>query len=246
MYLLLWLRMNSPRTKKKTEEETNPNIFFESFDTLDTSVWQVATWSEHGGQTGYERTYVEDGKLNMVFINDSVEGYLNASINTWNEYLYGTWEASLKPSSVPGVLNSFFTIDWDDMSNSSSTSDGTKQEIDIEFLTYTFADDFGRVHHAVHAEGYSSFESVPDIALDFNPSDDFHTYGFEITPEYIRWFVDDITLRTYTYSEGEISITDPYQLKLNVWSMENWINGPPEADVESVYQIDWIRFTPAE
>ena len=218
--------------------------FYETFDVLDSSVWQVASWSEHGAQTGSERCFVQDGKLNMIFINDSTEGYLNAAIQTRNEYLYGTWEASLKPSSVPGVLNSFFTIDWDDRSDGTSTSDGTKQEIDIEFLTYSFGQDSGEVHFAVHAEGLSSFNTNPDIQLDFDPSADFHTWGFEITPEYIRWFVDNRTLLTYYYSEHDISITDPYMLKLNVWSKENWINGPPQQDVECIYQIDWIKFTP--
>jgi len=40
------------------------------------------------------------------------------------------------------------------------------------------------------------------------------------------------------------SLLPPYQLKFNVWSAEKWINGPPEPDVEAVYLIDWIRFTP--
>ncbi len=218
--------------------------FYEPFDILDSSLWQVASWSEHGAQTGPERCFVENGKLNMIFINDSNEGYLNAAIQTRDEYLYGTWEARLKPSSVPGVLNSFFTIDWDERSDDSSTSDGTKQEIDIEFLTYTFGPDSGEVHFAVHAQGLNSFNTNPDLQLDFDPSADFHTWGFEITPEYIRWFVDNTTLLTYYYSEHEISITDPYMLKLNVWSRENWINGPPPQDVECIYQIDWIKFTP--
>lgn len=221
--------------------------FFDDFDgkTVNTDVWQVASWSEHGGQTSPERCFVSGGYLNMVFINDSKAGYLSAAIQTRNEFLYGKWEARLKPSSVPGVLNSFYTIDWNNTADESSTSNGTKQEIDIEFLTYTFGGSDGKIHYAVHAEDKESFNLNPDLGLGFDPSEDFHIYGFEITPDYIEWIVDDKVLQKYTYSENDISIYAPYQLKLNVWSKESWINGPPAPDVECLYLIDWIRFTPA-
>lgn len=175
----------------------------------------------------------------MVFRNDSVLGYLSAAIQTRETFLYGRWEARLKPSSVAGVLNSFYTIDW-------GTGDGTKQEIDIEFLTFAFGEGAGKVHYAVHAEGHTSMNTNPDIDLNFNPSDDFHVYGFEITPEHIEWFVDDEVIHTYAYSENDITIDAPYQLKLNVWSAVHWVNGPPPVDTDCVYQIDWIKFYPYE
>jgi len=220
--------------------------FEDDFDgtEVDTAVWQVATWTEHGGQTGVDRVYVEDGKLHLVFINDSSAGYLSSAIQSRDEFLYGRWEARLRPAAVPGVLNSFYTIDWDDTANPQSTSDGTKQEIDIEFLTHSFGAGTGQVHYAVHADGLTSFGTNPDIDLGFNPSDDFHVWGFEITPQHIQWFVDGQVLLTYTYSEEPITIDAPYMLKLNAWTSTSWVNGPPATDVPCVYEIDWIRFFP--
>jgi endo-1,3-1,4-beta-glycanase ExoK len=206
--------------------------------------WQVAAWVEHGGQTGPERCYASGGLLNMVFRNDSALGFLSSAIQTQKEYYYGRWEARLKPSSVPGVLNSMYTIDWDDTSAADSASDGTRQEIDIEFLTCTFGPGTGTVHFAVHEDGKTSFNTNPDITLDFNPSDDFHVWGFEITPAQIQWFVDGEILCTYVYEGNPIAINAAYQLKLNAWSAVNWINGPPVADTDCLYRIDWIRFTP--
>ncbi|MBN1698584.1 MAG: glycoside hydrolase family 16 protein [Spirochaetales bacterium] len=220
--------------------------FFDGFgaEGVDNAVWQVASWMEHGGKTGTERCYVQDGYLHLVFVNDSEEGYLSAAIQTRDEYYYGLWEARIKPSSVSGVLNSIYTIDWDNTSLPESNDDGTKQEIDIEFLTYTFVDNRGEVHFAVHEAGKESFNTNPDVPLDFNPSSDFHVWGFEITPQRIRWFVDGTTLLTYEYESNPVTIDAPYQLKLNVWSKDEWINGPPAPDTECVYLIDWIRFTP--
>ncbi len=228
-----------------TDEAYVDSEFFDDFDgpEIDNHIWLVAGWQEHGGQTSPDRCFAENGNLNLVFINDSTiaDHYLSAAIQTQQEFYYGRWEARLKPSDVPGVLNSMYTIDWD---NTVTGGDGTKQEIDIEFLTYSFADNSGEVHFAVHAEGLTSMDTNPDIPLDFNPSDDFHVWGFDITPEQIEWFVDDRVLLTYRYSENDITIDAPYQLKFNVWSDTDWINGPPEADVECLYLIDWVRFTP--
>ncbi len=228
-----------------TGEKYYNKVFYEDFDgPVDNHIWQVLTGSEHGGDLSRERCYVENGLLNMIFINDPAKGYLSSAIQTRDEFLYGRWEASLKPTDVPGVLNSFFTIDWDNTADETSGSDGTKQEVDIEFLSKSFKDETGEVHLALHERGNKSFQTNPDISVDFNPSADFHVWGFEITPEYIEWFVDDTVLHRYTYAENEITVDAPYMLKLNFWSSENWVGGPPEENVECVYQIDWIKFTP--
>jgi Beta-glucanase/Beta-glucan synthetase len=226
---------------KGIQKET---VFFEDFNNslIDESIWTIATWLEHGGQCGWDRCYIEDGNLIMELINED-STILSSAIETKQTFLYGKWEARLKPSSLPGVLNSFYTIDWDNQSTP-DPGDGTKQEIDIEFLTYTFEDDKGKVHFAVHAHGLRSFNTNPDIELDFDPSKDFHVWGFDITPEQIEWFVDEKTLLVYKYRENDVKINSPYRLKLNHWTQSDWILGPPEPGMKSKYLIDWIKFTP--
>lgn len=232
-------------------EKVNPynenyikTVFRDDFNgtAVDTSVWQIATWPEQGGATSADRCYVEGGYLNLIFIYDpsaSPYTYLCSAIQTRNEFLYGKWEARLKTSNVPGVLNSIFTTDWDNTSNGSSGSDGTKQEIDIEFITKYNT----KAHFAVHAANKESFQTNPDVDT-VNHSSDFHVWAINITPEYIEWSVDGTILKKYTYSESDIRITAPYQLKLNSWTLTEWIEGPPAANTECVYQIDWIQFTP--
>ena len=237
---------NKGESGKEGSISTTPS-FEDNFDSsINNEVWQVAGWVEHGGKTSPDRCYTADGKLNMIFRYDpslvsvTNTGFLSAAIQTRKSFLYGRWEARLKPSPVTGVLNSFYTIDWGDGS-------GTKQEIDIEFLTFAFRSGSGKVHYAIHADGRTSTDTNPDIVLNFNPSDDFHVYGFEITPEHVEWFVDDKVLYTYKYSGNSITINAPYQLKLNVWSQNGagtWIKGPPSANTDCIYQIDWIRFYP--
>ncbi|MFT3903079.1 MAG: family 16 glycosylhydrolase [Niabella sp.] len=216
-------------------------LFREDFNgtAIDEKTWIIGTWYEHGGQLARERCFVEDGYLNLLLLNDNGK-ILSSAIQTRAEFLHGKWEARLKPSSVPGVLNSFYTIDWGE------NADGTKQEIDIEFLTYTFGTNKGKVHFAVHAEGKKSFNLNPDIELGFDPSADFHVWGFNITPSQIEWFVDGKTLYIYKYAGNDVKIDTPYQLKLNHWTQADWINGPPKSRVMCKYLVDWIQFTPAD
>lgn len=245
VFIVFMLFSLSAAHAQPVKEEYYHETFYEEFDgPLDDQIWQVLTGSEHGGKLSRDRCFVENGLLNLVFIHDPGKGYLSSAIQTRNEFLYGKWEVRLKPSAVPGVLNSFYTIDWNNTSDEASGSDGTKQETDIEFLTRSFTQNTGEVHFAVHESGKKSFDTNPDIRLDFNPSSDFHVWGFEITPGYIQWFVDDTVLQRYVYSENEIQIDAPYALKMNFWSAESWIGGPPEPNVKCIYQIDWIRFTP--
>ncbi len=219
--------------------------FIDNFDgtAVDSSVWQVASWVEES-ITSPARCYVQGGNLNLIFKYEGGQ-FLGAAIQTRKEFLYGKWEARLKPSSVPGILNSMFTIDWDNTTTPGSGSDGTKQEIDIEFLTKSFTASNGEVHFAVHASGKTSFNLNPDKILGFNPSDGFHIWAIEITPAFIKWYVDDVLLYTYNYSSSGVSINGPYQLKFNVWTQNGgWVGGPPAADTVCVYQIDWVKFTP--
>jgi beta-glucanase (GH16 family) len=201
--------------------------------------WQVAGWSEHGGQTSPSRCFVRDSMLVMQFINSSTDGYLSSAIQTRLEYFFGKWEFRARPSSVPGVLNSFYTIDWTNTTGGTST----REEIDIEFLTKSFSGTSGQVHYALHKTGATSYQTNPDVPLGFNPSSAFHVYGFNITPTKIEWLADSVVKRTYNYSSG-ITITAPYQLKLNFWSAVSWIGGPPTPNVVCEYLIDWIKFTP--
>lgn len=214
--------------------------FFDDFNGsgIDASAWQVATWREHGGQTGAERCFAKDGCLVMQYVNDG-GALLSSAIQTRGSFLYGTWEYRAKCSSVPGVLNSFYAIDWRD-------GKGTRQEIDIEFLSRSFGKGGGRIHFAVHRAGRRSFQTDPDPELGFDPSAAFHTYAIDVARTSVRWLVDGRELRRYAYESGDICVDQPYQLKLNCWSQAAWIGGPPESGAVCSYLIDWIRFTPSE
>jgi len=218
--------------------------FREDFNTdIDEDIWIRTTHFEHHGQTGKERCFTKDGYLNLLWENKTgpEPPWLGSAIQSHQKFLYGKWEVRLKASSTPNVLNSFYTIDWRD-------GNGTRQEIDIEFLTRTFGENSGKIHLALHDyhEGEKRSYGV-NIDLDFNPSDDFHEYGFSVYRDKIEWFVDGNIIHTHVYDI--IKVDYPYNLKLNHWTdpKGEWVSGsegPPPAGTTSTYLVDWIQFTP--
>ena len=200
--------------------------------------WARATWTQNHTQMTVDRAAVEDGFLHIrttdyLQADPAYAGDLTAlggSIQTKNHYRYGKWEARLKPSSESGVVNAFFI--W---------SDANGQEVDFEFLPYTFGAGIGQVHLAVHKNGFSN-HFVREIDLGFNPSDDFHNYSLEIYRDKVVWLADDIVLAEYVYDD-EVSIDSEYLALINGWSWtHDWVKGPPAQTAH--YYVDWVRFYP--
>jgi len=202
--------------------------------------WRVATWKQNGTQMSPERC-ATDGQGFMVQTVLAGEPFQGGSMETKGEWGYGRWVGRLKPSSVPGILNSFFTDDWDDKTTADSDKDGTKFEVDIEFLTYTFGKGKGQVHLALHGWGKKNV-FVKEAELDFNPSDDYHVYGFDILPDGITWYADGKEIGAYKCPEGQTVPDIKHEFFMNSWTSAKWIKGPPAA--EGKYSIDWVRYYP--
>jgi beta-glucanase (GH16 family) len=202
--------------------------------------WRVATWKQNGTQMSPQRC-ATDGQGFMVQTVLAGEPFQGGSMQTKGEWGYGRWVGRLKPSSVPGLLNSFFTDDWDDMTTADKDNDGTKFEVDIEFLTYTFSTGKGQVHLALHGWGKKNV-FVKEAELDFNPSDDYHVYGFDILPDGIVWYADGKEIGAYKCPAGETVPDIKHEFFMNSWTSAKWIKGPPTA--EGKYSIDWVKYYP--
>ena len=204
--------------------------------------WRVATWSQNGALMSPERCAVDD-KGHMVQTVLPGTPYCGGSMQTDREFGYGRWVARVKPSSEPGLLNSIFTKDWDDL-KTGQRAGGRKGEVDIEFLTRTFGPGRGEVHLAIHLDidGRTVSEQW-DLPLDFNPSDDFHEWGFDILPDGVVWHVDGRELHRWNATPGK-RIDPAYEFFFNSWTSPKWIKGPPSK--AGAYLIDWVRFSPLE
>jgi len=222
------------------EKPTFEDDFLPGWD-KNQNAWYVAKWLQNGTQMEPERCATDDKGLlvQTVLAGNPPRG---GSLSTKTEYRYGRWVGRLKPSAVAGALNSFFTDDWDDMT-SEKGSDGTKFEIDIEFVTANFGPGKkGQVELALHSAFGKKTPYGKVVDLDFNPSDDFHIWGFDILPEAIIWHVDGKEIGAYRCPPGRTVPDIGHELLMNSWTARKWVKGPPKADAP--YYIDWVRFYP--
>lgn len=202
------------------------------------SKWQIATWVQNGTRMSPSRCRAnEDGHLVQTVLPG--EPYRGGSLQSRREFGYGRWLARVRPPSVPGSLHSIFTKDWDDLTTD-TPHDGRKAEVDIEFLTYTFGRGKGEVHLAIHLLNHSPLWHA-DVKIDFDPSESFNVWGFDILPDRVVWHVNGRVIHTWMYSD-ENYVDPDYEMLFNSWTRDVWIKGPPEQQAD--YHIDWVRFHP--
>jgi beta-glucanase (GH16 family) len=201
--------------------------------------WQVVTWRQAGTQMAAERCRVNDRGF-LVQTVKAGEPFRGGGVQSKREFGYGRWLVRSKPSAVPGVLNGFFTKDWDDFTTPADKNDGKKAEVDLEFITDRFGPGRGEVYLAIHLKDRSPLWEL-NVPLNFNPSDDFHVWGFDILPDRVVWHVDGRRLHTWIYTDGQ-KIDPEYEFFINAWTRKEWLNGPPARDAE--HEVDWVRFYP--
>lgn len=160
--------------------------------------------------------------------------YRGAEIRTLESFTYGKFEVNMKSAQASGVVSSFFTFydNPDFMTN--------WNEIDIEFLGKN-TDDMQCNPIVPGENGRESHEK--HVKLDFNPHEEFRTYGFEWTPTYIAWFVDG--KEVYRDDNDYIKKMNlPQKIMMNIWPAvwEEWV-GPVDNSRFPVYAVyDWVAY----
>lgn len=156
--------------------------------------------------------------------------YRGAEYRTKDSYLYGRFQVRMKALDREGTLASFFTYN-DDYPNT------PWNEIDIEILgRYTDDVQFnaitpGQQNHLSH------------YFVSFDPSSDYHVYGFEWTPSYVAWFID--STEVYRQDGAHIStLTHPQKIMMNVWPpiYTSWVGSWNEGVLPAFAFYDWVRY----
>lgn len=127
-----------------------------------------------------------------------------------HEYFqYGYFEVRMRIPRGPGTGVGFFTY-------TEPQGTPTWQEIDVEFV----GSNTRAVELAYHMAGHPSLKR---LNLPFDAADDFHTYGFEWTPEGIRWYVDNQLAREALDGRAP-QMNRPQRLYLSLWSttLHHW------------------------
>ena len=207
------------------------------FDFVDTfsnyaNNWTISTWANSPTWSHFRSSNVEysDDKLKLKTAADATaaSGFSGAEIMSKQQFGYGLFEVSMKPTNVNGLCNSFFTYN-------SSTLD----EIDVEFFTVN-SNDTKTVHFTAHKNSGQYANYAPKLNNNIDASLDFHKYAILYTPAAIYWYVDG---ELYFQCANQMS-TELTNVMFNLWTNTasgwGWMgtyNGTP-----AQAEYEWFRY----
>jgi hypothetical protein len=156
--------------------------------------------------------------------------YKGAEYRTKDAFTYGRFEARYKPPRGDGFLASFFT--YHEIESSKEWN-----EIDYEIL--------GRYDHDVQVTSIGPGQKVRNSHqwVPFRPWEDFHTYVFEWTPDYIAWIIDD----TEVYRQTQAHIAEfkhEQKIMMNIWppSWDGWVGKLDQRSLPVFAYYDWVSY----
>jgi len=160
----------------------------------------------------------------------------SAEFYTSQSYQYGRFEARIQFAPGDGVVSSFFL--W---KNGSEVSGTFWNELDFEKL----GADCHLQTNAIY--GNPSANHIQAPVLSTSLCDQFHTYAYEWTPEYVSWLVDGVEIRRETGDTATAfaqNATSGMQFRFNVWPGDASFGGTFDPAILPVYQyVNWAQYS---
>ncbi len=194
-------------------------IFFDDFDSLNTSVWNVYTkktdtdegWGpESGVRRGayWDKNQVFTSDGNLIIRTEIKDGVCyTGAIDSNNKFEthYGYYEARCKVPLAHGMWSAFW-IFCDEMGAPSSDPDVCGCEIDIFESPYYGVDYYGSTIYqsALHMGDYDiNYQKEERILNDVDIYDgEFHVFALDWQENYYRFYVDGIMTLEFTPEDG--------------------------------------------
>ena len=170
-------------------------------------------------------------------VDSNWDGCVGAGIKTNDSYQYGRFETSMKSADGDGMVSSFFTYNTD---FDNGLGNLNWNEIDIEMT----GNKDNSVQFTTHHPGNPNSWSITEIVnVDFNPHQEFHDYAFEWTPNYIKWFIDNIEV----YQQVSPSVDDlnlSQKIMMNLWAANapSWTGDWNYQDVPKFSYYDYVKY----
>lgn len=216
------------------KEEVDDNlVFFDDFDTLDTSVWNVYTkktdvdegWGpadgiRRGGYWDKGQVFTQDGNL-VIRTEKKADGkYYTGAIDTDNKFErhYGYYETRVYMPKGHGFWAAFW-IFCNNMGAQSTDAKISGTEIDVFETPYYGLSQNGdtdcyqyAIHIGDYADNYYTRSFVTTLTnrnVDVQIYDDWHVFAVDWQEDYYRFYYDDILMKELTL-QGNISNVDSF------------------------------------
>ena len=164
-------------------------------------------------------------------INILSKPYKGAEYRTKLSYTYGRFEVRMKSAFRDGMLSSFFTY-YD-----GGGGIGNWNEIDIEIM--------GRYFNNVQLNTITPNQTnhVGHQPMLTSPHQDYHTYAFEWTPDYVAWFIDGTEVLKQTGAHIQ-TLTRAQKIMMNIWNplYENWAGLLNPESLPAFAYYDWVSY----
>jgi hypothetical protein len=169
-----------------------------------------------------------------LFIPKIALAVQSAELYRTQAYFYGRFEARVRFAPGEGVVSSFFL--WRDGSSSTTSWN----ELDYEKINAT-------CHLQTNIWTGKGTQSAETDTPTFNICDDYHTYAFEWTPDYISWLIDGNQIRKVTgasVSEYTQNASQGMSIHFNVWAGNSTFGGALDSSTLPVHEfIDWVQYS---
>jgi hypothetical protein len=176
------------------------------------------------------------GILLLFNLTIPAKNYNGAELYSTGSVKYGRFDVRMRIAFGSGIISSFFLY-----YNDSYLEGESWQEIDMEVV--------GSHENAFQSNlitGAASSKKTSEEFHTFNGlSQNYHTYTFEWTPDYIAWFFDGQEVRRSTGSQVAGCQVEEMTIRFNLWisDVASWA-GQFNPSVLPVYQyLNWVKYS---
>lgn len=202
------ISLSAPRPAPSSEE-----VWSDALTQVSDTRWTLRDDTFAGNLALFRPSNFEAGSPARLVVRAGdfgVRAFGACALTTRTNYLYGRFEAAIRPPRVPGVVTGVFLH-----------RDSPRQEIDLEFtgddttrlLTNVFYNPGGL--GARFDYGYRGTPVAVD--LGFDASTEFHRYAIEWDPCEVRWFVDEVLVHRRVHWDPTPVPGLPMRFHVNVW-----------------------------
>jgi len=188
---------------------------FERLEIVDDSMWSFRDDTFPSNLALFRSTNISaaaDGSRTLTLKKErsGVRNYTSGAIYSRRQFLYGRFQAEIKPANSPGMITGMFLH-----------RNGPRQEIDMELLGKDTTKLLLNVYYNPGSEGAKfeyGYRGTPVLVdLGFDASKAYHRYRIDWFPSVIRWFVDDQLVHERFNWEPTPVPHLPMQFHVNLW-----------------------------
>lgn len=201
-------------------------LLYDDFAKKNEDVWTVSSYRP---DSDFIDTTFVPGGVNFsggdLVLKSCVDQHLGAEYKTKGKFLYGKFRASMRLDQTPGTYMTFFLY---------TPEPGDHNEIDIELIKS------GNTTRARLTTWVNMQKNERTFVLSFDPSRDYHLYGFDWHKDRVDFYIDDMDSPVWTSTE-RVPQGSCY-LYLNSWVVKQV--PASHGDGVNTQYVDWVTVQP--